>query len=101
MSLINCGGCDTVLESTLRACPNCGRCPGCGKKRVDDGLLQKKWTCAACEAPYCTGCGRCHACGQLRLFDVEACECGHPGDPERLAKTEKAYRLGRRWFDLS
>lgn len=95
MALINCGGCDTILESTLRACPGCGRCPGCGTRRVDDRRLEEMSACSTCRAPYCSGCGRCHACGQLRRFDVGACDCTHPSDPERLAKTEKAFRLGR------
>ena len=30
-------------------------------------------------------CGRCHGCGTLRVFDVGACECGHPADRERVA----------------
>ena len=101
MAFIKCGGCQTVIESTLRACPNCGRCPGCGKPRVDETQLQGMATCATCGAPYCDGCGRCHVCARMRQFDLDNCECGHPTDPVRLAKTEQAFRLSRRWFDIS
>ena len=32
--LIRCSGCEAVHLSRLMTCPVCGRCPGCGRRRV-------------------------------------------------------------------
>ena len=91
MALIRCGACDSVHESTLAACPGCGRCPSCGAKRVDRRLLKEMRLCPECNVPYCPGCGRCHVCGKLRVFDLLPCTCGHPFDPSVLAKLEESF----------
>jgi hypothetical protein len=93
--LIRCGGCEAVHESTLPACPSCGRCPACGRRRVPAGELTAYVTCRVCGAPMCAACGRCHGCGALRLFDVGACECGHPSDRERVVAVERHFGFSK------
>jgi hypothetical protein len=102
MTLIRCGGCESVHESTLKACPVCGRCPGCGARRIPH--IDKAGDCPGCGAPYCSGCGRCHVCGSLRPIDLPECGCGHPADKEKLARTEEVFAppgrsSPRRWWD--
>ena len=43
--LIQCGGCSAVHASTLEACPNCGRCPACGSRRVDANPVSQPRGC--------------------------------------------------------
>ena len=91
--LIRCCGCEAVHESTLAACPVCGRCPACGQKRVSRRQLADESTCRACGVPYCDACGRCQGCGRVRLFEVGVCSCGHPDDPEQIKPVEKHFGL--------
>ena len=44
--------------------------------------------------PFCSACGRCPACGKLRPLDLEPCECGHPQDPEKVARVERSFGIG-------
>ena len=90
MALIRCGGCRAIHESTLAACPACGRCPGCGARQAE--AAAKGPGCPDCRAPYCPCCGRCPACGSLRTVALPPCPCGHPSDPDRLARVEATFR---------
>ncbi len=94
MALIQCGGCESVHESTLAVCPVCGRCPGCGDRRTPH--ISKVGDCPNCQAPFCSGCGRCHVCGSTRSTDLQPCTCGHLNDLERLAQTEESFALPKR-----
>jgi hypothetical protein len=94
MALIKCTSCNSVHESTLMVCPVCGRCPSCGDRRAPQ--IEKVGDCPICQTPYCFGCGRCHVCGSMRPTDLPPCTCGHPTDPELLARTEKSFALPRR-----
>lgn len=89
MALIRCEGCQAVIESTLEVCLGCGRCPGCGTRRLRDDQLAPN--CPECGASQCIGCSRCHACGFRFESGLATCECGHPHDPEQLRRIEKLF----------
>jgi len=92
---IKCLGCEeAVFDPTRAACPGCGRCPHCGKKRA-----QEVKSCPECNLPYCTCCGRCPQCLELRYTDIGPCECGHPNDEliiEKLVRYEAVVGAEKR-----
>jgi hypothetical protein len=95
MTLIRCDGCSGVHASTTAACLQCGRCPGCGRRRLSKAELAAQSACPACNGPLCGACARCHVCGALRTFDLPACDCGHPHDPEKLRRTEAVFGIAK------
>ena len=93
MTIIRCGGCEAIHDSTLRVCPSCGRCPGCGRRRVSKKDLPAIRRCSECSGSICISCGRCHQCGGMWSHEIETCGCGFPEDPEALRKTEETFRI--------
>ncbi len=82
LPLIKCPGCRTIVNPMRAACPGCGACFNCGRRRAVE-IKQ----CDQCDLPYCECCGRCSSCLQLRYSDiVEPCECGHPIDETQLSE---------------
>lgn len=94
MGLIRCEGCEAVFDSRKQVCFACGRCPGCGLRRLKKNQLATE--CVECGAPFCTCCGRCHACGTMSEIRIDICECGHPEDPGRLKQTEESFSASRK-----
>lgn len=95
MVLIRCEGCGMVHASTTIVCSECGRCPGCGQRRVSKAELTAHSACSECGEPVCPSCARCHACGALRTIGLPPCECGHPDNPEKLRRMEAAFAFRR------
>lgn len=89
MAMIRCQGCQAVIESTLEVCLGCGRCPGCGSRRLRGEQLVP--ACVKCGAFQCIGCSRCHACGSRFESGLATCDCGHPHDAEQLRQIEKSF----------
>lgn len=94
-TLIVCPGCGGSIDARLPACPGCGRCPNCGRLR-----LEKLKVCPDCGIPFCRCCGRCPTCLKLRQVDLPTCECGHPHDPEKLRNLIEEFSIltgGKPW----
>ena len=92
-TLIDCPGCDRgVFPADTIVTPCCGRCPGCGLRRLarhDPQSLR----CQECDSAGCDCCGRCQRCGQRLAAQIPPCpDCGHPTDVEKLTKTAEAFR---------
>src|SRR5260370_5717411 len=91
--LIDCPGCDIIVDAARACCPGCGRCLGCGDRRG-----RGEENCPKCSVPYCTHCGKCAVCGDLRFTTIaEPCRiCGHPNVPKNLEKLIRSQGISAR-----
>src|SRR5437879_1881325 len=93
MEFIHCLGCGAIVNPALACCSACGRCVGCGLRR-----LRIKDPCPDCQLDFCEYCGRCPGCGRLRLVDViEPCpNCKHPTDPVEIQRLVERFGVNQR-----